>query len=107
MVLAKKAGIKLATSVCVSLTTTTAVKQFCQLAGPCVDNGDCTHFAACIDQSDALAPNHTCVCTMGKSMVGGRCIGENFLYYLKRLDQGWWWWWWQKWQSFRLSNQRT
>ena len=44
--------------------------------GPCFNNGDCTHFAACIDWSTEAAPNHTCVCTMAKSMVGGRCIGN-------------------------------
>ena len=28
----------------------------------------------CIDLSDELAPNHTCICRMGLVMEGGRCI---------------------------------
>ena len=28
----------------------------------------------CIDLSDELAPNHTCICRMGLIMEGGRCI---------------------------------
>lgn len=55
------------------------------MIGPC-DILPCPDRAACIDESDDIAPKYRCECQMGLVEEGGRCIGklENNIYYLFR-----------------------
>ena len=50
-------------------------KEYCP--SPCLGNGDCPSGAQCIDWSDDIGPNHTCVCRMGLVMEAGRCVCKS------------------------------